>query len=161
MKQFTGLIGLLSRWLNRIASACFVAVMVLVVANIILRTLFKAPILGTYEYVNLLTAIAIAMALAYCAFQDGHIAVGVVVDRLPCKWQAVIDVATNITALVFWSMAAWYLGKEAGMMTANGMVAATTSIPLSPVIYLLACGLAGLCLVLALRLSEALRKAVQ
>lgn len=160
MDKVSDLVTRISRFLDRLAGLCLVSVMVLVVGNILLRALFKSPIMGAYELVGLLTAIAIGLALASCAVQNGHIAVGIVVDRLPCRWQSIIDALVNVAAMGFWAVIAWHISKYAYTMDINGVVTSTTQIPLSPVIYLVALGVAGLCLVLLIRFIDSLRKAV-
>lgn len=158
MKQFTGLVAGLSRALDRIAGFCMVAVMLLVVTNILLRAVFNRPILGTYEYVASLTAVAIGLALAHCAVQNGHIAVSFVVEKLPGRIQAAVDVVMNIIALLFWSLCAWQVGKYANTMAVSGVVSPTTQMPFYPFIYLVALGLLVLCLVLLLKAVESLKK---
>lgn len=160
MEQLTGLVSRFSRVMDRIAGFCMVAVMVLVVANILLRVLFNRPILGTYDYVVLLNAVMIGLALAYCAVQNGHIAVGFLVDRLPSRAQAAIDIVMNIAALVFWVLCAWQVAGYAGMMAASGVVSPTSQIPVFPFIYLLALGILALSLVLLARTAQSIMKAV-
>jgi len=159
MKKFTGLVTGLSRVLNNIAGFCMVIVMMLVVTNIVLRVLFNRPILGTYEYVVFLTAVMIGLTLAYCAIQNGHLAVDFVVDRLPLKVQAVIDTLMNITALFFWGACVWQIGKYARSMAVSGVVSPTTQTPLSPFIYLVAFGILALSLVLLVKTIESVQKA--
>lgn len=158
-KAFTSLVTGLSLVLDKLAGLCMVAMMVLVVANILLRVLVKRPILGTYEYVGFLAAALIGLALAYCAVQNGHIAVSFIVDRFSPKIQAVVDIVVNVTALCFWSLAAWYVGKYAHSMSVNGVVSPTTQMPFYPFVYLVAFGLLVLCLVLLVRLIESIKKA--
>jgi hypothetical protein len=67
MKGFTGLVNWLSRVLDVILGLLLAGVMLLIVANILLQTLFKSPVLGTYEYVGFLTAALIGLSLANCA----------------------------------------------------------------------------------------------
>ena len=159
MRQFSGIITEISRILDRIAGFFMVALMVLVVTNVLLRSIFKTTILGTYEYVGFLTAAMIGLALAYCAVQNGHIAVGLVVDRFKMKTQACIDIIVNVTALSFWGLAAWYVAKYANSMTVSGVVSATTQTPFYPFVYLVATGLLVLCLVLLVRSLESIKKA--
>ena len=139
--------------LDKIAGLCIASAMVLVVANVILRAVFHRPILGTYELVGFLTALGIALALAQCAVENGHIVVTFIVDRFPVKLQAVIDLVTGGAALVFWVVCAWHLGKEASNMTVSGVVSSTAQIPVSPVIYLVGLGMAALSLVLLFQLE--------
>jgi TRAP-type C4-dicarboxylate transport system permease small subunit len=160
MEKVTGLVTRISRLLDQLAGLCFVLVMSLVVMNILLRVLFKTPILGAYEIVGYLTAIGIGLALASCAVQNGHIAVDLVINRLPCKLQATIDTLMNLIAFCFWGLAAWHLGKYAQEMTVSKVVAATTRIPLYPIIYLIALSVLGLCLVLMVKMFNSFKKAV-
>lgn len=151
MKKCSVFMGVLSRRLDYLAGSFIVGVMVLVVVNILLRTIFKISILGTYELVGFLTAAGVSLALAQCAFQNGHIAVDFLVKRFSLKVQFTIDNLTNILALVFWSLSFWHLIKYAHAMAASGVVSATARIPVYPVIYLVALGLFGLCLVILSR----------
>lgn len=159
MKQFTDLVKKISIGLDKLAGICIAAVMVLVVLNIIMRTVFKHPIMGTYELVGFLTALGVGFALARCALQDGHIAVGLFIERLPFKIQALTGILVNVAAVCFWGMATCFLVKYAREMAAKGLVSSTAEIPVAPFIYLIALGLFGLCLVLlfnVLRFGEQL-----
>ncbi len=155
MKIAGNLVGKISRILDQIAAFCIALTMVVVVLNIILRTFFNSPLLGTVEYVNILTAITIGLALAYCAFQDGQIAIEFLVDRLPCKLQAGIDAITNLTSLLFWSVSAWYMIGYAYSSAISGEVSATTGIPMYPMVYLVGIGLMALCAVLFFKIADA------
>ncbi len=159
MNKLTRQIKKISQHLDYLAGLCVVAVMVLVVSNVLLRALFNRPILGTYEYVTMLTAAGIGLALAHCASQNGHIAVDFIIERLSQKLQAAADVLTNIIALSFWGMSAWYVAKYAGTMLESNTVSPTTQIPLYPVVYLISFGLLALSLVLSVGLSESLKRA--
>jgi len=156
----TDLVTGLSRLLDRLAGLCMVAMMLLVVANVLLRALFKRPILGTYEYVGFLAAAVIGLSLAYCAVQNGHIAVSFVVDRLSPRMQAIVDIIVNALALCFWSLSTWHVGKYAYSISVNGVVSSTTQTPLYYFVYLVAFGLSVLCLVLLVKVVESIKKAV-
>lgn len=132
--------------------------MLLIVANIILRTVFNQPILGTYEVVGFLTAMGVALALAHCAFQEGHIAVSFIMERFPRKTQSMTAVLVNAVSLVFWTAAVWSLGKFGYAMKIRGLVSPSAEIPVYPFIYLVALGLLGLCLVLLFKFLVSLRE---
>lgn len=149
----------LSGWLDRIAGLFMVALMTLVVANIIFKNIFNNPILGTYEYVGLLTAVIISFALANCAVRNSHIAVGFVVDRFPQRIQGMVDVCVNSIALLFWLLTTWHISKYAQSVASSGMVSQTTQLPYYPFIYMVALGLLALCLVLLAKLIESIKKA--
>ena len=148
----------ISSGLDKIAGLCFFAMMLLVVSNVILRAFFSRPILGTYELVGFLSAVGISFALAHCAFQGGHIAVDLVVERLSRKRQALINALIGFLSLCFWLPATGYLFKHAHLMMLRGLVSPTAEIPVYPVIYLTAFGLAIFCLILGIKLGVALRE---
>ncbi|MCR4443297.1 MAG: TRAP transporter small permease [Peptococcaceae bacterium] len=154
MRKVAGVVDILSREMDRIAGACVAGVMVLVIANIVLRQAFNRPILGTYELVGYLTALGISLALARCAFQNGHIALDYIAGKFPVKLQAGAGVIINLISLCFWVLASWRLGVYGLSMMASGVVSSTAQLPVYPVVLLIGAGLAGLCLVLLVRLVE-------
>jgi TRAP-type C4-dicarboxylate transport system permease small subunit len=160
MKKIIQMIAGISRQLDILAGICLTGVMILVVANILMRSLFNQPILGTYDVVGLLTALGIGFALANCAILNGHIAVDFVVDRLPIKIQVPVDILVDLIGFGFWGLVAWHVGAYAKVLATNGVVSATAQIPLYPIVYLIAFSLAGLSLVLLARLINSLAKAV-
>lgn len=157
MRNFADFVKLLSKLLDRAAGFCIAGVMILVISNVILRAIFGQPILGTYELVGFLTALGIGLALAHCALQNGHISVGYVMDRLPSRLQAAVDLLTNSTALGFWGLTVWHLCQYAGSMAVSGVVSSTARVPVYPVIYLLALGFSVLCLALVVRVADSAR----
>ncbi len=159
-KQLSVFVTTLSRVLDMFAGLCMVAIMTLVVSNIILRTVFNQPILGTYEYVGFLTALVIGLALANCAVQNGHIAVDFVVERFSAKAQATTDIVINSVSLGFWCLASWQLWVYAASTVDKGLVSQTTQTPLYPFIYLVSLGFFALCLVILVKLFDSIKRAV-
>jgi TRAP-type C4-dicarboxylate transport system permease small subunit len=148
VKKLSGTIKAVSGMMDILAGICIFSVMLLVVVNIILRTIFHQPILGTYELVGFLIGMGVALALAHCALQDGHIAVSLIMELFPKKIQSVVAVLVHITSLVFLSAAAWSLVKFGDAMKIRGLVSPSSAIPVYPFIYLVAFGVLGLCLVI-------------
>ncbi|NLG53230.1 MAG: TRAP transporter small permease, partial [Clostridiales bacterium] len=95
MKNAFRFIKGISRALDIIAGAGIVVITVMVVLNVLLRTLFNMPFRGIYEYVSYLTAAVIGLALAYCAVNNAHISIGFIMEKLPLKLRAVIDIVTK------------------------------------------------------------------
>ncbi|WP_459935613.1 TRAP transporter small permease [Desulfonatronum parangueonense] len=146
---------------DAIAGISLIGVMLLIVLNIILRAVFKSPILGTYEYVGFLTSLTVSMALAHCALKNGHIAVGFLVAKLPDRLRAGIDALTNAIASVFFIFCAKHMLDYGQSFVASGEVGLTTKVPFYPFVYGLAASLILLCLVLVLRTVEMTAMAVR
>ena len=154
MKQLTTIIGKITSSLDLLAAVCFFAVMVLIIANILLRTIFSQPILGSYELVGYLTAVGVSFALAHCARMGGHIAVDFVVTRLPATMQKVVSVLVTTVSVCLWGVVIWSMFTYAGSTRATGLVSATAEIPVYPIIGLVTVGLLGFVLVLLLQLVQ-------
>lgn len=160
-KNYILMITLISKFLDKIAGWTMVATMILIVGNILLRSIIKQPILGTYEYAGFLTALIIGLSLAYCAVQNGHIAVTFIAEKFPPIIQFVIDAAMNIISFIFLSLASWHTGKYAYSMILSGEVSPTTKTPFYPFIYLVTFGLSMLSLVVLFKLIEFIRRGVK
>jgi TRAP-type C4-dicarboxylate transport system permease small subunit len=116
------------------------------------------PILGTYELAGFLTALGISFALARCTLKEGHIAVGFLFERFSAKTQASLMILVNTASLIFWSAAVYYLVIYGRTMMSKGLVSPSAELPLYPFIYFVALGVAGLCLVLFVKLLGSCRQ---
>lgn len=154
IKKFTVIVGRLGQELDKMAGYCVVGVMILVVSNIILRQVFNKPILGTYELVGYLTALAISLALAHCAYVNGHIAVDYLADKFPKRIRLVSDIAINSMALGFWGLSAIHLGKYGQSLLENGVVSPTSQIPVYPIVFAIGLSFVPLALVGLVKLSH-------
>ncbi len=146
---------------DAVAGLSLLSVMLLVSGNVLMRAIWKNPVLGTYEYVGFLTSLGVGLAIANCALKNGHIAVGFLVAKLPARVRAVIDGTTNTIAAIFFTLCAWEMFVYAGSFVTSGEVGLTTRIPFYPFVYGLVTALALLCLVLYLRAVEMFRMAVR
>lgn len=141
MKKFEHFTENISKWLNWAACGTVVLTMVLIVINILLRGIFKLPILGTYEYVGYLSVVTISLALAHCAVTHGHIAVDFLVTKLSKTAQFRIRILMKSLTLFFLFSASWHIFSY-GLRTLNAKtVSTTTQIPLYPFIFITALGM--------------------
>jgi TRAP-type C4-dicarboxylate transport system permease small subunit len=157
MKQRTKVIDKISNSLDLLAAGCFFSVMLLIIANILLRGIFKQPILGNYELVGYLTAMGVSFALAHCARVDGHIAAEFIVVRLPKTMQKVISLLVVTLSVCLWGVVIWSMFTYAYSTKASGLVSATAQIAVYPIIVLITIGLVGFWLVLLLQLVQHLQ----
>jgi TRAP-type C4-dicarboxylate transport system permease small subunit len=126
--------------------------MALVLANIIMRNVFKLPILGTVEITGLLIATGLGFALSNCEMLGGNIAMDVLTEKFPQRIQRIIEIAVYIISLGFWAIVVWRIFVFADTSFINGRVTPTTSIPIYPFIFILGFNVFLLCVVLAYRL---------
>jgi len=157
---FDRVVRLLSKSGDRIAQLAAVVMMLIVVGNIVSRFVGK-PIFGTYDYVCFIAVIMVALALAYCAVQRGHISVELVVARLPQRAQGIIGSITGILSLGIFGLITWQCVVLANDMWRLGETTMTALLPFYPYIYVTAFGCALLCLVILGDLIKSLVKAVK
>ena len=157
MKPLIKTVEKISNSMDFLAAVCFFAVMALIIANILLRGIFKQPILGNYEFVGYLTALGVSFALAHCARVGGHIAVDYLVDRLPKAMQQVVSLLVALLSLFLWGVIIWSMVSYVENMRASGLVSATAQIAVYPVIGLITIGLVGFWLVLLLQFVQSIQ----
>jgi len=151
LKIVSGILKKVFSITDMLAGVCFFSVMVLVLANIVMRNVFKQPIMGTVEIVGLLIATGLGLAMANCEMLGGNI--GMDIDLpWPSRVKRIIDIAKYIIALGFWAIVVWQIFVYASASYVNGRVTATASIPIAPFIFILAFNVFCLCVVLAYKL---------
>lgn len=156
--RLEGLVVHTGRLLDRIAGLAVVMAMLLVVSNVIMRTVFNRPILGTMEFVSMLFAVTVGFSLALCALHNGHIAIDLLVDRLNPKVKWFVDTVIHLVTIIFLGACTWGLILYARSTAASGLVAPTTQTPIYPFVYLVALGFFIFSLVQVVKLIRCLGK---
>ena len=86
--------------LSYLGAASLFAMMVLTAADVTGRYLFNRPILGAFELTEFLVLILIFSFLAHTQAHKTHVAVDLLLDRLPKKWQTAIGIFNHVVCLV-------------------------------------------------------------
>lgn len=87
----------LNKW---IASASLIIMMFMVAIAAISRR-FGFPIVGDIEIVQITMVSLVVGSLAFTESQKGHIAIGIIVDKVPVKLQYFLDLVSGILKAVF------------------------------------------------------------
>lgn len=155
MKSFTKAMEFLSRLMCAVAVAALVAMMVLTLADVVLRA-FGWPIPGTYELVGILGAVIIGFSIPYTTMSRGHVIMDFLTESLSGPAQTVLHVLTRILAIGFFIIAGWNLCLLGHYYSKASEVTLTLKLPLSPVFYVVAfcCFVECLMLVVELTPSE-------
>lgn len=133
--RFERFVNSLSSWLNWVAGAALVTMLVLIVADIIGAKLFKWPIPGGIEMVGFLGVIVIAFAIAHTQVLRGHIEVEFLVVRLPQTAQKVIAGIVYFLGMALFALLAWRSYDFAHTLQVKGEVSMTQGIPFYPLVY--------------------------
>ena len=142
------------------ASVILGAMMLLTVADVVLRWIFNAPIIGTTEITESMMACIAFFAMAWCAAEKSHLKVDLVVDRFPARVQGVFDTLTTLAGLCLVALFAWRSFLEGMAVQELNLISSLIKIPAYPFYYVIAAGCALLCVVMAGQLSQHLSKAV-
>jgi TRAP-type C4-dicarboxylate transport system permease small subunit len=143
-------LAMASRIMVYIASIGLFGMMIVVVIDVIGRYAFKHPLMGAYELVGYLMAIAGPWAIAYSQVQKGHIRVDFLLKRFPHKGQAVITSTAYLIGATVFSVLCWCMVTKAQYFFSlkHGNTTDTMGIPIAPFVIIVAIGLGMLALIL-------------
>ena len=109
----------LKRWRSRVATACgaaagvfLLAMMLLTVADVVLRAVSNYPIRGTFEIIELLLACTFFLALPAVFLRDEHLLVDVI-DPLAPQWVPRLRRFAEVIAIPVLALMAWEGWKAA------------------------------------------------
>ncbi len=139
--------ALLNRGLGWIAGLLLVAMMLLTVLDMVLRSLGR-PVAGSYEVIGWLSAAAMALALGYTQLHRGHVSIDLLVARLRGRLRGSVEVVTSLCALLLFGAAAAYVARYGTVLRDSGSLSETLKAIVYPWVYVVATGAAGLTLAL-------------
>ena len=133
-----------------IAAVALFGMMAVTVIDVIGRYFFNSPLMGAYELVGILLAMAGTWAMAYTQIQKGHIRVDFVFRRFPKGGQGILTSLAHFVGLIAFSVLTWRLIVFADyyLSLTKGSATDTLGIPLFPFVVITAIGTGMLALVL-------------
>lgn len=125
-------------WIGACAAA---AMVIVIIINVIGRFLFRQPLHGTIELVELMTVVVVFSVLAYTELRRGHVHVDLVVSRFHRRAKAIVASIMCFAGTAFFIAMAWKAGE---LMWANLFPSIretdTLSIPFAPFVFVMAIG---------------------
>lgn len=148
--QPTALVG---RVLNMVCRAFAVGSGVMLIlmslmsfTSIIGRSLFSMPILGDYELVQMMSAVAVTMALPFCQLIRGHIIVDFFTAGAPRKFNKICDIFASLILALVGFLFAWRITLGMLELRENGDASMLLNLPtwwgyapMVPSFFLLGC----------------------
>lgn len=141
--------------------AFLIAMATITVVHSVGRYVFDKPIAGLVEMSDFMLVIVISLAGAYTMVMKGHISVGLVVDKLPERIQAVIGTVTYLLSLMFTGIAAWQAFVRGTYLLQEEQTSEILRIPHYPFLYLVGIGWTLFSLVILLQLINYIIKMVK
>jgi TRAP-type transport system small permease protein len=129
------------------------ALILLIVADVVLRYFCNAPIFGARDLAKLLLVAMIALATAYSARSGGQVAIEVFSRFLGRRGLWAINIGVRGGAAIMLAILAWRLAASGLSAGRFGERSLTLAIPYAPFYFLLAFGMALYGLVLLAEIS--------
>lgn len=113
--QSRGAAGNVIEWVCKFFAVCagivLTAMAAMSIASIVGRTFFSSPIVGDYELVQALCAIAVSMSLPYTHWVRGHVIVDFFTAHANPKFNALLDLLANLILALFAGVITWRIWK--------------------------------------------------
>lgn len=106
-------VGAAARFLTRVAAVFLLAMMLINVIDVGLRSTINAPIFGTYEIVEFLLAAVAFLAIPEAFLRDQHITIELIDQVVPPRVVDGLRAFGTLAALVFVSLLAWHMIQPA------------------------------------------------
>ena len=142
MRGLIQIVFKLSKWMSKIAKVFLTFMILLTVADVILRY-FRRPIIGTYDVVSFSGALVMAFSIPFTSWVGGHIHVDFLILKLPPPAKRTFDIVTRCIGIGLFLVMGWHLILLGRDLQKAGEVSSTISIPLYPIVY----GLGICCLI--------------
>lgn len=144
------LIGRVLNKLCRFFAVCAGLMLILMalmsLTSIVGRSLFDKPILGDYELVQMMSAVAVAMSLPFCQMIRGHIIVDFFSTVFPAWMNKGLDIIASLVLAVAGFVFSWRIAVGMLELEANGDATMLLNLPtwwaygpMVPSFFLLGC----------------------
>jgi TRAP-type C4-dicarboxylate transport system permease small subunit len=122
----------LSEWFEWVASIGLVGMLVATCIDVVGAKLFLRPLPGGYEMVSLLQVVAIASAIAFAKIRNLHINLELIVNLLPKRIRAGVNVFNALLGLGFFVLLGWKSFEYGLDFLHSGKVTSTAELPFYP-----------------------------
>jgi TRAP-type C4-dicarboxylate transport system permease small subunit len=116
------------------------------VYSIVGRAFFDKPLMGDYELVQMMSAVAVTMALPYCQMVRGHVIVDFFTASNAPRSNAVLDTVSALLMALFALVLAWRVGVSTFDFAKNHDASMLLNLPtwwgyapMAPSFFLLGC----------------------
>ena len=149
------------RFMDRITWVVLFCMMLMTMADVLLRKFFNLSILGTVEITEQLMAVVVFCSIAECQVNEDHIQVDLVLKRFSPRVRAIVDTFTQSLCFIIFCFITTATFHHAGSMRAGGEVTLDLGIPIYPVVYVVSLGCGLLALVLLVKALLALGEVLE
>jgi TRAP-type C4-dicarboxylate transport system permease small subunit len=167
MTRLTKIANSAERAINSINRAASIVVIIflagialLTTLDVLLRLIFNSPIKGSAEVAEYMM-IFLALGMGWCALENRHIRMVMLVDRLSPRVQTIFDIVTYFISLGVYIIFTWRIAILAPVLRETHIVSGALKIPTYPFYLILSLGCAILSVSVATLLTKSVFKMVK
>jgi TRAP-type C4-dicarboxylate transport system permease small subunit len=135
--------------------------MLLTTVHAVGRYLLGLPVPGLVELSSYMLVTMIFLTAPYTALRKGHIAIGVLVDRLAERAQIIVDIFIYLLCLVVSVLAAWQTFSRGFYIMQERQVSTILSIPNAPFIFIVGIGWSMFSVAILIHIIHSISKAIE
>jgi len=127
--------------LTGLAAFALCLMVVLIVINVIGRYIFRMPLQGTVEIVELALVVTVIFSFAYAELQNSHVSMDEIVARFPRRVRVILIRIMYIAEAAFFFIMGWRCAILSYSYAVPDMrVTDVLEIPIAPLIFVVAVG---------------------
>lgn len=133
-------------WLAILAGLIVLALMIVVTADVIMRSLFNSPLPNSYEYMELGMVFVVYLGAAQVQREKRHIAIDAVIKALPPRGSALLEMFGCVVGLILMAAIGWWGAQAAwSSFVTSEYIGSVAHVPVLPARIALLCGVLVLC----------------
>lgn len=156
--KFRTPINSLSSWFERVGLVAMAAMALATLIDVVGSKVFKWPLPGSTEITSVVQVIAIAGGLAFSKIDGRHIRVDFLIDCLPRRGKAALEVFSSILGLGLFAVAGWMTYEHGLSLFNSGTKTFLLGIPLSPFSFWIALCCIPMCCVIIIELLTSIER---
>jgi TRAP-type transport system small permease protein len=135
------------RWVRRatraladVAGVALLALMLLTVADVVMRYVFHSPISGVWDLTQAAMVLVTFLGLAYGGYTGGHIVIDLLKDRFDARALRALDLFVGILSALVMLVIAWRSSLYMLDVARTGAASMTLLMPFYPLVAVVAFG---------------------
>jgi C4-dicarboxylate transporter DctM subunit len=143
-----------------VGGACVALMMFLVAVDVVLRYIFSQPLSFSFELTQILLLVVVFLGIGYCGLRKNHIAIDVIVSRLPKTTQLVLAPVADFLSLTLLAAITWETVVQTEIFIRFSQTTSGLHVPFSLLLAIVIMGCLVLCFVLLRDLTGSLHEAL-
>ena len=129
LERSENIIRRISSWLNWIAVAAMLLMLLIITFDVFSAKLFRWPLHGSFDVIGLLAILITALAIPLIQTKRGHITIEFLVTQLGKRGKAIIYSIASIFTLILFIALTWQMFTFSMTIQAAGIITPSVRIP--------------------------------